>query len=131
MQGRLSIALVLITHDLGVVARMADRVMVMYAGRSIEEADASSFFANPRHPYSLGLFASMPTRGQRKTRLKEIPGMVPGLRETTAGCAFAPRCDRAVDRCRMAVPPLVPIEASAAVACYVVADTFETAGQAR
>ena len=128
MQRRLSIALVLITHDLGVVARMADRVMVMYAGRSIEEADASSFFAHPRHPYSLGLFGSMPTAGQRKTRLKEIPGMVPGLRDMPAGCAFAPRCEWVIERCRVAVPPLAPVEAGTAVACHVVTESLATAG---
>ena len=121
MQRQLGIALVLITHDLGVVARMADRVLVMYSGRSIEEADSAAFFAAPRHPYTLGLFGSMPGPGRRKSRLKEIPGMVPPLHTRQSGCAFAPRCEFVIDRCRSDTPALVEREGGHSVACHVVA----------
>ena len=104
-------AIILITHDLGVVAEMASRVVVMYAGRKVEEAQVLDLFLKPRHPYTLGLLASVPrlgaTIGQTDVpRLAEIPGVVPSLREEIRGCAFAPRCAFAVERCRRAAPPL-------------------------
>ena len=120
MQRQFGIALVLITHDLGVVARMADRVLVMYAGRTIEEADSASLFANPKHPYTAGLFGAMPSSGNRKSRLTEIPGMVPPLHEHSAGCTFAPRCEQARAECRMGVPALMPAGPAHWVACPVV-----------
>jgi peptide/nickel transport system ATP-binding protein len=129
MQRQLGIALVLITHDLGVVARMADRVLVMYAGRTIEEADAATLFAHPRHPYTIGLFGSMPGQGRRKSRLKEIPGMVPALHERPAGCAFAPRCGLVQPACRAWVPTLVGADGAHAVACRVVTGGAAAAGQ--
>ena len=103
-------AIVLITHDLGVVAEMAQRVVVMYAGRKVEEAAVDDLFAHPRHPYTRGLMDSIPhldeaDTGERK-RLAEIPGMVPSLKEEVPGCLFAPRCTLATDRCREAYPPL-------------------------
>jgi peptide/nickel transport system ATP-binding protein len=101
-------AVVLITHDLGVVAETADRVVVMYAGRKVEEAPVRELFANPRHPYMSGLLSSiprpMPGQGQEE-RLTEIPGIVPPLSDLPAGCAFGPRCAKATDHCRTAVPP--------------------------
>ena len=97
--------LILITHDLGVVAQTAQRVIVMYAGKKVEEADVETCSQSPRHPYTRGLMASIPRcllRGRRPTRgLIEIPGMVPSLTNLPAGCAFAPRCtlaDRALPR---------------------------------
>ncbi|MDB5923030.1 MAG: transporter ATP-binding protein [Betaproteobacteria bacterium] len=103
-------SIVLITHDLGVVAEMAQRVVVMYAGRKVEEAPVEALFERPRHPYTLGLMNSIPrldaTHISRRTRLTEIPGTVPSLREAPVGCVFAPRCAFATDRCRAEYPPL-------------------------
>jgi len=103
-------SIVLITHDLGVVAEMAHRVVVMYAGRKVEEAPVRELFARPRHPYTRGLLGSMPRLGdalapQRK-RLVEIPGMVPSLKDPAPGCLFAPRCGFASEQCRREVPEL-------------------------
>jgi oligopeptide/dipeptide ABC transporter ATP-binding protein len=103
-------ALLLITHDLGVVAQMAQRVCVMYAGVVVEEASAASIFANPLHPYTNGLLASIPTSraGGARRRLSTIPGMVPSLSALPRGCRFADRCPQVHDRCRVAEPPLAP-----------------------
>jgi peptide/nickel transport system ATP-binding protein len=103
-------AIVLITHDLGVVAEMAQRVVVMYAGRKVEEAPVDALFAHPRHPYTEGLLKSIPrletAQATDRPRLAEIPGMVPSLKEDIAGCLFAPRCGYATERCRREYPPL-------------------------
>ena len=103
-------AIVLITHDLGVVAEMAQRVVVMYAGRKVEEAAVDDLFAHPRHPYTEGLLKSIPrlehAQAAGHLRLAEIPGMVPSLKEEIGGCLFAPRCDYATERCRREYPPL-------------------------
>ncbi len=103
-------AIVLITHDLGVVAEMAQRVVVMYAGRKVEEAPVDELFARPRHPYTEGLLKSIPrledAQAANRARLAEIPGMVPSLKEDIAGCLFAPRCGYATERCRREYPPL-------------------------
>ena len=102
-------AIVLITHDLGVVAEMAQRVVVMYAGRKVEEATVDALFARPLHPYTLGLLKSVPRLGESAggaTRLAEIPGTVPSLRDEPIGCTFAPRCAYATDLCRREYPPL-------------------------
>ena len=109
LQQKLGTGLVLITHDLGVVAQTAQRVIVMYAGRKVEEATVEALFENPRHPYTRGLMASMPAvigLGAKDARLTEIPGMVPSLTNLPPGCAFAPRCTMAIDRCRVEYPPL-------------------------
>ena len=106
-------AVVLITHDLGVVAETANRVVVMYAGRKVEEAPVGEVFANPKHPYMVGLMSSIPrvasARGltgvDAAARLTEIPGIVPPLYDLPPGCAFSPRCIRAEDQCRVAAPP--------------------------
>jgi len=119
-------AIVLITHDLGVVAEMAQRVVVMYAGRKVEEAPVTDLFDRPRHPYTRGLLHSIPRletaladdSGATESRLAEIPGMVPSLREEIAGCIFAPRCAYATDRCRAEYPPLVEKTAGHFVACW-------------
>ena len=103
-------AVVLITHDLGVVAETANRVIVMYAGRKVEEAPVRELFANPMHPYMTGLLASIPKVGSARglggmeERLIEIPGIVPPLSDLPVGCAFNPRCTRAEDVCREVVP---------------------------
>ena len=110
LQQELGMALILITHDLGVVAQTAQRVIVMYAGRKVEEADVEVLFADPRHPYTRGLMASIPAvpsfQGNADARLTEIPGAVPSLISLPEGCAFAPRCSLAMARCREAYPPL-------------------------
>ena len=109
LQNKLGTGLVLITHDLGVVAQTAQRVIVMYAGKKVEEATVEALFENPRHPYTRGLMASMPAvigLGAKDARLTEIPGMVPSLTNLPPGCAFAPRCIMAIDRCRAEYPPL-------------------------
>jgi peptide/nickel transport system ATP-binding protein len=111
LQRELGTAIILITHDLGVVAETAQRVVVMYAGRKIEEATVEALFAEPQHPYTHGLLASIPrlaliagATGDGSGRLKEIPGMVPSLADLPPGCAFAPRCAFADERCRREFP---------------------------
>jgi len=105
-------SMILITHDLGVVAEMADRVVVMYAGRKVEEAPVEELFARPRHPYTRGLLGSMPHLGESlgadntNKRLLEIAGLVPSLKEAMPGCLFAPRCPSASERCTLEAPPL-------------------------
>ena len=113
-------ALVLITHDLGVVARYADRVVVMYAGRVVESAPAAELYARPSHPYTQGLMASVPRLdGDTSVRLVPIEGQPPDLARIPAGCAFAPRCRQASDACRSAPPPLREIETGHQVACIL------------
>ena len=99
----------LITHDLGVVAETCQRVIVMYAGRKVEEASVLELFDHPAHPYTRGLMASV-ARGKAGGRLNEIPGIVPSLREPIVGCSFAPRCPLADDHCRSVEPRLAPVE---------------------
>jgi len=121
-------AIVLITHDLGVVAEMAERVVVMYAGRKVEEASVADLFARPRHPYTRGLLDSIPklrgagvgNAGERGTRrrLAEIAGTVPSLSEPITGCAFAPRCHFATARCRAESPVLEEKAAAHFAACW-------------
>ena len=110
LQKKLGTAVILITHDLGVVAETAHRVIVMYAGRKVEEAPVEELFARPQHPYTHGLMASIPRlplmRGEEEAeRLQEIPGTVPALSNLPPGCVFAARCTHAVERCRAEYPP--------------------------
>jgi peptide/nickel transport system ATP-binding protein len=116
-------AIILITHSLGVVAEMAQRVVVMYAGKKVEEASVDALFERPRHPYTRALLASLPRlgaslRGNGSVRLAEIPGVVPSLKEDIAGCIFAPRCAHATARCREAYPPLDEKGSGHWVACW-------------
>jgi len=109
LKQKIGAAIILITHDLGVVAEMAERVVVMYAGRKVEEASIRDLFRRPRHPYTAGLLNSIPrlgaTRGRAAPpRLTEIPGMVPSLKDEIVGCAFAPRCPYVTERCRREAP---------------------------
>jgi peptide/nickel transport system ATP-binding protein len=112
LKSSLNTAIIMITHDLGVIADMADRVMVMYTGLKVEEAPVNELYDRPLHPYTIGLMASIPRvdsngpNGEIASRLEEIPGMVPSLRRKIAGCTFAPRCKYAVDHCRRDMPPL-------------------------
>jgi peptide/nickel transport system ATP-binding protein len=122
---------VMITHDLGVVAETAQQVLVMYAGGVVEQAPVRELFAIPRHPYTRGLLASVPklrssvARGGRRTPLTEIPGLVPALTNLPQGCRFAPRCAVAKERCQREPPPLRTLAPGHAVACWL---AFEEAG---
>jgi peptide/nickel transport system ATP-binding protein len=122
LKGRFGAAVVLITHDLGVVAETCQRVIVMYAGRKVEEADVIELFERPMHPYTRGLMSSIPRRRRAGTaparRLSEIPGIVPSLKEPIVGCAFAPRCGFATERCRAEAPSLRPVGAGHLVSCW-------------
>ena len=119
---KLGVAMLIITHNLGVVARYADRVNVMYAGRIIERGRAADLYAHPRHPYTIGLLRSVPRLdAPRRERLVPIPGQPPDLGRLPPGCAFAPRCDHVVERCRTAVPPLDDVGPAHRSACWVAA----------
>jgi peptide/nickel transport system ATP-binding protein len=115
---RLNIALIIITHNLGVVARYADRVNVMYAGKMIERGTADDIFARPLHPYTIGLLRSVPRLDRPRTnKLQTIEGLPPSLLDPPPGCRFAPRCRARIDRCTTLVPPLVEIEPEHFSAC--------------
>jgi len=124
LQETLGTAIILITHDMGVVAENADRVVVMYAGRKVEEASAQDLFERPGHPYTKGLLGSIPNVevaahiNTRRARLNEIRGMVPSLARLPKGCTFAPRCGLASDQCREAYPPLRQHRPGHWVACW-------------
>ena len=125
LQREFGTAVVLITHDLGVVAETAQRVVVMYAGRKVEEASVEDLFANPLHPYPRGLLGSIPRVGSARgldvspdERLREISGMVPALNDLPPGCAFAPRCTQADDKCRSQVPPFELKQPNHFAACW-------------
>src|SRR5438132_1632489 len=124
LQDTLGTAIILITHDMGVVAENADRVVVMYAGRKVEEAKADDLFERPGHPYTKGLLGSLPNlevaarTDARRARLNEIKGMVPSLANLPRGCSFAPRCGFATDECRAEYPPLLAHRPGHWVACW-------------
>jgi peptide/nickel transport system ATP-binding protein len=122
LKSKIGAAIVLITHDLGVVAEMAERVVVMYAGRKVEEATVKDLFARPRHPYTAGLLASVPKLGSslsgESVRLADIPGTVPSLREAIPGCPFAPRCALANEMCRTEMPPFEEKAPGHRAACH-------------
>jgi peptide/nickel transport system ATP-binding protein len=131
LQGRLGTAIILITHNLGVVAETAQRVIVMYAGRKVEEAEVEALFEEPRHPYTHGLLASIPRlavisggTSAGDGRLKEIPGIVPALSNLPSGCTFAPRCAFADARCRAQFPPYEEIRPKHWVACWHSEDLY-------
>ena len=120
LKERLGMAILLITHAMGVVAEVAQRVVVMYAGQVVEEASVEALFANPRHPYTQGLIRSIPridTAALQKVRLEQIPGTVPKLIEPAEGCRFAARCRYAMAICREALPPLRDVGGGHKVAC--------------
>ena len=120
MKSRLGMSIMLITHAMGVVAEVAQRVVVMYAGKVVEEAAVEQLFGNPRHPYTQGLIRSIPRvdrGGGRKARLQTIAGTVPKLINPPQGCRFAPRCGFATDECSRAQPPLRELEPGHKVAC--------------
>ena len=122
VRDRLGTAVIIITHDLGVIADVADRVVVMYAGRKIEEAAVDDLYRDPQHPYTIGLLGAVPGRvaieEMSDRRLAEIPGMVPTVTEIPEYCNFAARCPRADDRCRSERPPITGIGTNHYFACY-------------
>jgi len=120
LQKELGMGVVMITHDLGVVAESCDRVVVMYAGRKVEEADVLDLFDRPLHPYTRALMASMPSMNTHTKRLAEIPGLVPSPQEPRRGCAFAARCGHADARCQREIPQLTTHGGDHVVACFAV-----------
>ena len=118
LQQRLGMAILIITHDLGVIAEVADQVLVMYAGRIVESADVNDLFADPQHPYTIGLLGSIPRIDVDRERLATIEGMVPSPNNQPKGCRFAPRCPFADRRCVLEPPPLRDIAPGHQVACW-------------
>jgi len=113
----LGTAVIWITHDLGVIAGLADRVVVMYGGRIVEQAPVKPLYGTPQHPYTQGLLASLP-RLDRDDELVSIPGTPPNLYNEPTGCSFAPRCEYAFDRCTQEIPPLITVDEEHEVACF-------------
>lgn len=118
LQDELKMSMQFITHDLGVISELSDRVVVMYAGTIVEEAPANVIFSKPQHPYTVGLLESIPDPAQPKSRLPTIPGAVPSLLHLPSGCRFQNRCSKATEQCRREVPQLKRIDAGHAVACF-------------
>ena len=118
IRARLNSAILLITHDLGVVAEVCERIVVMYAGRVVEDADVHTLFARPRHPYTQGLLRSVPTLTDTRDRLYQIPGSVPPAGTITEGCPFRARCPRRLDICETRMPPLEPLSPTHRAACW-------------
>jgi oligopeptide/dipeptide ABC transporter ATP-binding protein len=118
LTARLGVALVMITHNLGVVARYADRVNVMYAGKLVETAPTSMLYEQPRHPYTIGLLSSVPRMTRRGGRLIPIEGQPPDLSRLDGACAYRPRCRWAIARCAESFPPLAPVGPDHRSACF-------------
>lgn len=121
LQSKEKTSIMLITHDLGVVAEMCDRVIVMYSGEIVEEADVDTLFHNPKHPYTIGLLQSIPSSEEKKSRLYSIKGQVPPAGTITRGCRFAERCEHAYDRCWEEDPKLIQIDENHACRCWLFA----------
>jgi peptide/nickel transport system ATP-binding protein/oligopeptide transport system ATP-binding protein len=119
MKDELHTSILLITHDLGVIAEMCDRVGVMYAGSIVEEAGVEEIFESPRHPYTQGLWGAIPRIDDEKESLSVIPGMVPDLSNPPAGCRFHPRCANRFEPCDQKVPPLLAVAPGHRVACFL------------
>ena len=122
LQSELDTGILLITHDLGVVNELADRIAVMYAGRIVEAGTRIDILANARHPYTQGLLRSVPSLGRRGERLDEIAGVVPQPRDWPAGCRFSTRCTKVLDLCRREVPGDTTLSPSHTTRCHVVAE---------
>jgi len=120
LQSRYGMSLILITHNLGIVAEMAQRVYVMYAGKVVEEAETEGVFYSPEHPYTRLLLRSVPNPARKLEKLESIPGVVPSLINPPPGCRFHPRCPYAMDICRAKEPPLVSVGRNHRVACWLV-----------
>jgi oligopeptide transport system ATP-binding protein len=118
LRQELDLSLIWITHDLGVVAGLADRVAVMYGGRIVESAPVRELYARPLHPYTIGLLGALPRMGERRNRLTAIPGVPPDLTALPAECAFSPRCAHSFDPCTSTLPPLTEPTAGRFLACF-------------
>lgn len=114
-----NMGLILITHDLGVVSQVTEKIAVMYAGRIVEQGPTEAIVSNPRHPYTQGLIKALPQGAAGEKRLHQIPGMMPNLTSIPAGCAFHPRCEHAMDVCRRVTPPLFGDAGTGLVACHL------------
>jgi len=129
LRNQMSTSVILITHDLGLIAEMADRVAIMYAGQIIEQTDILTLFQNPLHPYTQGLIASVPVLGQVKDELAVIPGSVPNLIDMPTGCRFFPRCQARIEHnlkiCTRSEPGLLPITTGHTVRCWLFQDSDE------
>ncbi|MEV0776205.1 ABC transporter ATP-binding protein [Streptomyces sp. NPDC050433] len=125
LQRELNMGLILITHDLGVVADVADKIAVMYAGRIVESAPVHDIYKAPAHPYTRGLLDSIPRLDQKGRDLYAIKGLPPNLQRIPAGCAFNPRCPRAQDICRTDVPPLFEVDENRRSACFFWRETLD------
>ena len=134
LQNNMGTSVILITHDLGVIAEMADRVAVMYAGRIVEEADVQTLFEDRRHPYTMGLIASVPVLGEVKERLDTIPGNVPNLVDLPPGCRFASRCEArekfGLQLCQQVEPDLISVSKGHLVRCWLYQDSPQHGHQA-
>jgi oligopeptide/dipeptide ABC transporter ATP-binding protein len=126
LQAQRGMAIILITHDLGIVAENADQVAIMYAGKIVEHAPVQEVYSSPRHPYTLGLFNSLPKLNAQRTRLVPIPGQVPAATDFPAGCRFHPRCAHAMERCAREVPVAFDAGPGHTVACWL----YDKAGMA-
>jgi oligopeptide/dipeptide ABC transporter ATP-binding protein len=123
LREKLNTAILLITHDLGLIAEMVSRVIVMYAGQVVEEAPVIELFKKPLHPYTRGLMGSVPKLGQKSTdgrkQLDEIKGIVPSLQNLPQGCRFNPRCSLVMDKCRQQTPEMVSMDSQRQVRCWL------------
>jgi oligopeptide/dipeptide ABC transporter ATP-binding protein len=125
VQEETNAAILMITHDLGTVAQLCTRVLVMYAGRIIEKAPVNTFYKNPSHPYAIGLIKSVPVLGRKSERLYSIEGQPPNLLNPPSGCRFAARCEQAMPICTKEYPPEVSLEADHQVSCWLFAEKGE------
>ena len=129
LQKETGMSIMFITHDLGVIAEMSDRVIVMYAGHIVEQADVRSIFRDPRHPYTVGLLNSKPDRYTSEQRLHVIPGNVPNLLKRPQGCQFHPRCEHCMEICRAKMPPLTESADGRTVRCWLHTDEGKEVAQ--
>ncbi len=125
LKEKINASIIFITHDLGVIAEMSDRVMVMYAGKAVEVASTIDIFKNPKHPYTVGLIGSKPDMSTESTRLNVIPGNVPDLSNLPPGCPFSPRCDKSMDICKREFPKEKILDGDHRISCWLYSDKEE------
>ncbi len=125
LKEKINASIIFITHDLGVIAEMSDRVMVMYAGKAVEVASTIDIFKNPKHPYTVGLIGSKPDMSTESTRLHVIPGNVPDLSNLPPGCPFSPRCDKSMDICKREFPKEKILDGEHRISCWLYSDKEE------
>jgi len=125
LQAKLNMSVIMITHDLGVVAETCDYVAVMYAGQVVEFSDVRSLFREPKHPYTVGLLKSLPRHDIEQDKLEPIKGTVPSPKEMPTGCRFAPRCPFATDLCRETMPELITDEQKNQIRCWIYSDEWD------